>query len=394
MKIGMYLSHFPSPGGTTSAVKGLAQGLASRGHEVEIMCQGVDADTWQDGDVLVRRFKRPRGGVPFVVSQELVKFFRHHGHSYDLCVLNGLFHRDMPVLARAIKSAKIPYVMCPHSPVHPELMKRKRIAKLLYWHLIEKQILSDAAGVQVLARRDMSLLVERGVNARMFVVANGFEFTSVDNSRAAGLIEGKVEQGQIPVVGILGRVDAVVKGLDLAIEALAQLFRRGIFIRLVIQGDDWGDAKRLKTLAIRLNVDQFVEFRPRTAQPLLAIRGFHILLVASRWDGFNLTALEALASGVPVVCSAEAGVSEYVAASGGGVVVRPTVDELAEGMAKVLRDFGDYHRAASESREWVRQNLSWGAVSAAAEGHYQRIVDDGTGGSGRRVEGLARGRVN
>jgi alpha-1,3-rhamnosyl/mannosyltransferase len=89
----------------------------------------------------------------------------------------------------------------------------------------------------------------------------------------------------------------------------------------------------------RLGLEQRVELAGHVEREELAAlyRGAECLVFPSRYEGFGLPVLEAMASGTPVVAAATGAVSEI--AGGAAVLVEPADPAaLAEGIERALAD--------------------------------------------------------
>jgi D-inositol-3-phosphate glycosyltransferase len=109
-----------------------------------------------------------------------------------------------------------------------------------------------------------------------------------------------------------------LKGPDLAISALAELPAE-LRPHLVVAGDtsaDFADyAEKLTELTSQLGLSDYVTFLgPQTRHELAKLmREAKVVLVPSHSETFGLVALEAAASGVPVIAAAAGGLREAVA---------------------------------------------------------------------------------
>ncbi|WP_326533354.1 glycosyltransferase family 4 protein [Pseudorhodoferax sp.] len=113
---------------------------------------------------------------------------------------------------------------------------------------------------------------------------------------------------------VLGRLDAHQKGLDLLLAQLAQADpARLAGLRFSLVGDGPYRAPIEALLAARPALARHVECRPWMAAHE-ALAGSDVLLLASRFEGVPLVMLEAMALGVPVVCSDLPGTRPYVPA--------------------------------------------------------------------------------
>ncbi len=91
-------------------------------------------------------------------------------------------------------------------------------------------------------------------------------------------------------------------------------------------------------------------------------------------EGFGLAAAEALMAGVPVVaCSDGGGVLDVVPAQGGGRVVPPRPEAIADAIRSLLADSAARAAAAQDGRRW-RERLSPAAVAQACEGWYREAL--------------------
>lgn len=92
------------------------------------------------------------------------------------------------------------------------------------------------------------------------------------------------------------------------------------------------------------------------------------LVMPSRWEGFGLPVLEAMAAGCPVIISTADALQE-VAGGAGLVVPIDDIDALAAAMVRLLRDTGEQGRRANAG--WARAaEFSWRRSAAALRKVY------------------------
>src|SRR6267154_751093 len=94
-RIANFLAHYPTPGGTTAAVRGLSRALVRLGWDVLLYCcaeegQPSDRDGADDG-IQVVRFGR-RGRNPFHVDPCLLERISQNCDEIDLLIINGMFY--------------------------------------------------------------------------------------------------------------------------------------------------------------------------------------------------------------------------------------------------------------------------------------------------------------
>ena len=177
------------------------------------------------------------------------------------------------------------------------------------------------------------------------------------------------------VVLYAGRLERL-KGADILLEAVAELARRPGFedVVVLIAGDDSGDGSaqsdhpggergRLEAMARSLGVEHRVRFLGAMPHDDLAALYpvADVCVVPSRTESFGLVALEAQASGTPVVASAVGGLLDVVADGVTGYLVEDRSPRaFADRLARILSDdalrlrLGDAARERAAGFTWKR----------------------------------------
>ncbi len=123
------------------------------------------------------------------------------------------------------------------------------------------------------------------------------------------------------------------------------------------EGPEKGNAEEL---VAELDLCEKVSFQGMTDDMPSVLRSAHLYLLLSDHESFGLSALEAMACGVPVAVTSEGGPREIVTSESG-----------------ILCPVGDVQRAASEIKQLLADEKRWRAMSAAAAVHAKETFDAG-----------------
>jgi len=179
----------------------------------------------------------------------------------------------------------------------------------------------------------------------------------------------------------VGRFDAI-KGLPLAFEALRILagIAPGATLELVGEGPE---RPRLEELASRLGIADRLVWTPWSprAEIFSRMRQSDVFLFPSLRDGGGAVVVEAMASGLPVVCLDVGGPGFHIQ-DGWGVKVPPgRPDAVAAGLAGALGRFwcdpGLRARMGGAARERAASFYEWGRLGARLRRIYADALSEG-----------------
>lgn len=245
-----------------------------------------------------------------------------------------LIHADLHGLIAA-RIAGVKYVF---STAHnDDQFRRRRVIRLFqrwYWSQVTAGIaISDSL-------RHFLLSVESAPPSKIHSVRYGYSIQDgVDESRVTvGRLRTKL--GLAPDVPIFGSVCRLVpqKGLDTAIRAFARIADDYPKASYVIIGDGTLRSK-LSALARDLQIADRVHFWGWDANPGDLYPDMTCFVMPSRWEGFGLVALEAMAHQLPILASNVSALPEILEDGRTGILFPvDDVDQLAAAMRRILDD--------------------------------------------------------
>jgi glycosyltransferase involved in cell wall biosynthesis len=217
----------------------------------------------------------------------------------------------------------------------PRLMARRD--RFFFQTMVPRSV-RRAARILTVSERTKRDLVERygTPEGKVVVTPNGVDAAfSPDGPRRNGapylLFVGALQPRKDPLV---------------AIEALSMT---DADLHLVLAGPDKGGGREVREEVARLRLERRVEFAGHVAKTELAAlyRGATCLVFPSRYEGFGLPVVEAMASGTPVVATTAGAVPEV--AGDAAILVEPgDAVALADGIERALADRERLVRAGLE----------------------------------------------
>lgn len=378
MHIHLYLRNFPPYGdrfndGLSKAVHGLASGLVECGSEVTVLSEASPSENTSfqsTAGYTIQCFANPIQHRPsFKISPYLKEYIRNNIKPNDLTVLNGILHPTIYSISRLFKNYGIPYVVAPHDVYHPSMFSKNLHLKWPYWYLLEKKVLEQAKAIQVLDISQTKWLKRLGIKTQIFETPNGFSPIDVLSES-----ELRWRTDQSPKILFFGRLEAHHKGLDILLNAFNQI-ANVLNTELIFQGPDGGDKNNLEKQASEIFYSKKVSFlEPEyNKPPSLVIANYDIFCLPSRFEGFGLSALEAMLAARVLLVSEEAGIARYVRESDCGVVVKPEVSAIKAGLIELCERRCEWKEMGLRGRQYVLKYLRWNKIASSTLEQYKQL---------------------
>lgn len=171
----------------------------------------------------------------------------------------------------------------------------------------------------------------------------------------------------------VGRAVDPNKGISVLLEAFAAL-PPDVALRLV---DSDGPGHPVRAWARSRGLEHRISITGPLgeAELVAAYRRAALVVVPSRFEGFGLPAVEALACETPVVATRAGALPEILGAVGGGVLVDPDDPRaLAAEIRRFLAAPAEAARLARDARRKVVEQYAWPRIAAATERVYRTVL--------------------
>jgi glycosyltransferase involved in cell wall biosynthesis len=378
MRVHLYLREFPPHGdrlisGMIKAVHGLAAGFAANGAQVTVLCEGqltTRIESPHGYEIRCFAYDHGRSSTQSMPSG-LRDYLVDHAEDLGAVVLNSVFNPSVYLVSRLLRRLNVPYIVAPHDPYHPSIFGTNRHLKWPYWYLREKPMLVHARAIQVLDFRHAEWLRALGIHTPVIEVLNGYAPEDV-------LPEESLEwrtSGRVRLL-YLGRIDSHNKGLDILLDAFAQLPRE-VDAELTLQGPDWGDRASMVRRAQRLGLGNRVHFREPDFDVAAAkiTAEYDVFCLPSRFEGFGLSALEAMLSGRVLLVSDIAGIAPHVRRAGNGLIIAPDVAAVRKGLLEMISLRPKWREMGLKGREYALGGLRWERIAAQTLREYEYLLN-------------------
>ncbi len=358
----------PQAGGAEIHLHEVFSRLASRGHDVHLLCSRYPGSTGRE-TIDGLQVHRTGGRLSFLLR----------ARPYYTRTLRAL---DFDVIVEDLNKVplftpwwgRVPVVAIVHHLFGTTAFREASPPLALATWLLERPIPSVFRGVPIVAVSDSTRadLVERGVDpARITVVPNGVDLDLYRPDAQMGRFDW-------PAVVYLGRLKRY-KGVDLLVRAAASLRDRIPQLRVVVAGRG-DDLARLRSLADRLGVGDTIEFAGFVSveRKLELFRRSWVHVLTSSKEGWGIAVIEAGACGTTSVASDVPGLRDSVRHDSTGVLVpHGDVDALAAALERLLTDRDQVERLGRAALEYA-QSFTWDEAADRIE----RILSDRVAAAG------------
>jgi glycosyltransferase involved in cell wall biosynthesis len=303
-------------GGTEFQTMTLVKVLAGDGYNVVVCCfydaEQSMVESMEHSGAQVELLKLNREDGLWVLLKSLISYFRKEGPS--ICHVQYMAPGFIPVVAARL--ARVPILFATvHQPGHPYGKKAhfllRLAAKLCSQFIcisrsVEKSWFGSSTIFNVQGKHNSSnhCTIFNAVDLKSIVAASKV----VDKYE----MRNRYDIGTGFTIGCVARM-RVEKGQRTLIEAFAEVVKMNPAAQLLMIGDG-PDKLVLLQLAEDLCVNQNVIWLGRLAQDeVYKLYGLmDVVVVPSLFEGFGLTAAEAMAAGLPVIASNIDGLAEVV----------------------------------------------------------------------------------
>jgi len=371
-------------GGTSKIAVELAQSLGEHKIEVDLVttnangstCLDEPLQTWIDKQYYRVQYFPYWGWKDYKISGSLTKWLFHNVPNYDLVHTISVFSIPTLLAHWICQFHQIPYVMNPQGMLEPWALAYKAWKKQIYYTLLEKPSLDRAGALQILSQSELEGIQSLKLRAPAVIIPNGIhrqDFETLPN--AEFFYQQFPNTRSKSLVLFLGRIDPK-KGLDILAIAFAKVHQAFPETHLIIAGPDnigflptvqqyFADAQCLESVTVT---------KMLTGQLKLAALAAADLYVAPSYsEGFSMSVLEGMASGLPCVITTGCNFPEAATANAAHVV-EIHADAIANALIHCLKYPDEAKAMGDRARQFILENYTWDKIAVQMKQVYIDIL--------------------
>ena len=371
----LYKDYYPVVGGIENCIRLLARGLRERGVDARVLVTNTGTATTLEAvdGVPVTRTGRQAHILSTPISLSYFSELRRQAASADLVHLHAPY--PPAELAQLLLGRSKPAVITYHS----DIVRQRRTGKL-YAPLLRK-VLQRAALVAASSPNYIeSSPFLRDVRPKCRVIHFGIEterFAETEQVRGDAQ-RLRRQYDDLPLLLFIGRLRHY-KGVDVLIRAMHRIKAKLLIIGTGPMQEAWQNLAQAEGL-----VDKVFFLGDASERESLAARyaaELFVLPSTNRAEALGIVQLEAMACGMPVVCTELGTGTSYVNRNGvTGLVVSPNdTQALAAAINKLLVSPALRAKMGAEGRRRVREAFSFHSMIDSTIAFYQEALSEGDG---------------
>ena len=371
-------------GGPSQCVLDLAQALGCQGVELDIVATtangatrlNVPTQTWIQEKFYRVQYFSYWNFIDYKFSWSLTRWLFQNISNYDLVHTHTIFCYPTLPAYWACQFYQIPYIMTPHGMLEPWALAYKSWKKTPYFKLIEKPALQGASAIQMLASTEATNVKKLGLKSPLVIIPNGIYQEDFQDLPSPEIFYQQFpETRHKRSIIFLGRIDPK-KGLDLLAIAFGTVHAQFPETHLILAGpDNIGFSPTVKGYFSEVNCLEAVTFTGMLTGSLkyAALAAADIYVAPSYSEGFSVSVLEGLTSGLPCIITTgcnfpEAGIEKAA------LVVDINAKKITDALLWCLVNPEEAKQIGDRARQFIFENYTWDKIANKMQKVYSNIL--------------------
>jgi glycosyltransferase involved in cell wall biosynthesis len=309
-----------------------------------------------------------------ILTTESKRKLKHAIGKSDLVEIHSLWNGTSSWAAAACRRAGIPYVLTPRGMLDPLCVANRSVSKHIYRLIVDGVNIAKASGFHFLSDEEReSALIGRDMSRERVAISPNGVLEPPRNLPRNFITTRYPELSGKRVLVHLGRLDPI-KRIEVQILALARIPEEERPVLLLV-GPDYGEERRLRSIARREKVEGWVTFGGAVFgdERFALLAEADLVVLTSLYDCNPVVATEALAVGAALLATEGCGLREP-ATHEAVVVVPANVDAFARAIRRLLGDQSAANALRKRAREHAEAHLGWRNVVKPLLNLYENLI--------------------
>ena len=370
--------------GSVNVIYWLALEQAKAGHRVSVIVlpEKRNYESIEDAGFTILEYGSP-ACAGFVIDKQMLRDIDSGAIKIDIAHLHGVWNPTVAMLASALRKRRIPYVVTSHGSFSPGIRQRQALRKWGFKLLFGLPLVNKSLFVHIHTQDETKDAQDFGVTAPIVVAEQGFSADAIPSGlEPAWLARRFPEHRNSFKLIFLGRLDPWHKGIDHLLEAVALARTQVTNIVLFLVGPEKRRYKsEIPKLIEKLNLKGHAVLVGPLYDPhekYSALASADLFVLTSRFEGFPLAVLDAMACGVPILVTRGTNAGGMLAGNEAGIVCEGDPKEIAAAIVKAASTKDELRSMAARGLELVK-NQTWERAAAFLLDEYSRRLKGDAG---------------
>jgi len=308
----------------------------------------------------------------FLISPGLTMWLVKNIHNYDIIHVHALFSFPSTVTMIIARLKGVPYIIRTIGQLNAWSLKQSYWMKRIMLAVVEKANIDGSIGVHVTSSSEEEDVRKLALNAEVLNLGLGVNRPERSN------LSSSLNQKQQTIFLFLSRLHPK-KQLENLLEAfyiLQYKHDRADWLLYIAGDGDPSYVQKLRELANELNLESKITWMGHVTgvkkESVLADSDWFVLPSAS--ENFGISAVEALAFGVPVILSKEVGIADLVSNYRAGIIAPESPEQLSDVLRKAID--GPTFEMKNAAFLLVDEVFSWKKVIMKLIAFYKKSIED------------------
>lgn len=369
IRIGHYLPQYGTSTGTGQVIKKLTEFLMGHRYiELVIFKVGEKFETSEEDNVKIVSFLPSKS--KYLLPIGFLDSLRTNKYELDSLGIHMPFTTHNLIIQLL---SRVPIDYFPHGCFAPKTLnkKDKKFKKKIFFHLIEKRIITKARKVICATEKEETYMMNLGFQNTIVAY---FPFTppklSIDFELSFRK-QYKLKQNEFLII-FVGRFDVYVKGIDILIQAVKKANKANSLIKGILIGYNRNKPNEVDNLIKTFKSNHcIINVGPLFGEAKYdALLSANAYVQASRFESFGVSILEPLSLKIPCILSEGCDISGPIYKSNGCYSFDGSIESLTDKILAISSDSSKSKVVADNGYIWVTDNLSNSKLKSKWESVY------------------------